>query len=143
MTRRFDDDPIINELVTVYHRYGVTNSPDDFWAWDRVGEIIRGSDVEQAWQLVVALIRASTDERLPYVGAGPVEDLVVYHAPALIDLIEGEAQRDPRFRDALASIWLIAEDLPPAILARLQTATGGAILVQTQAEIDAANREFN
>jgi hypothetical protein len=139
MTGKSEGHSDVNELVTAYHRYGATSADEDFWAWERVGEIVRGADPERAWELAVALVRASTDERLGYIGAGPIEDLVYWHGLALIDWIEGEAKRDPRFREALASIWLVADDIPKSVLSRLQAATGHQILAQTQAEIDAAN----
>jgi hypothetical protein len=92
--------------------------------------------------LVLALVRTAPDDRLEHVGAGPVEDLVEKHAAALIDRIEAEARRDPRFREALGSIWLVAEDISAPILARLQDVTGGTILVATQAELDEAERRY-
>jgi hypothetical protein len=130
------------DLVEAYHRHGVHGHDEDFWAWDRVGEIVRGPDAQRAFALVVALVRSASDDRLEYVGAGPVEDLVQHHSAALIDQIEAEARHDPRFRDALGCIWLVAEDIAPPVLARLQEVTGGTILVATQAEIDEVAREY-
>ena len=138
MTSKPDGDTSIDELVAVYHRYVSTGAATDFWAWDRVGEIVRGPDPERAWDLVAALVHASSDDRLGYVGAGPVEDLVNHHGASLIDWIVGEAKRDPRFCEALASIWLVQEDVPPEVLRRTQEATGGRIRVATQAQIAAA-----
>jgi hypothetical protein len=84
-------------------------------------------------------VRTAPDELLEYIGAGPVEDLVNRHGAALIEKIEDEAKRDPRFREALASIWLVADDINHDVLSRLQAVTGNQILVASQAEIDAAN----
>jgi hypothetical protein len=124
-------------LVEAYARYASSNDPADFWAWDRVGQIVRGQDPEAAFELVRQLVRAVPEDRLGYVGAGPLEDFVKQHGSALADWIVGEAGRDPRFRAALASIWLIAEDLPPGVIQRLQTATEGHIKVATRADLDA------
>ena len=126
-------------LVAIYHRYGREGEDTDFWAYDRVGEIVQGSDSARAWELVLALVRTADDDRLDYVGAGPVEDLVNRHGSTLVDSIVAEARRDSRFRQALASIWLVQEDVQPEVLRRLRDATHGKILVATQAEIDAAN----
>ena len=139
MTREVEGRQSILELADAYHRYGETNADGDFWAWQRVEDIVCGPVAEEAWELVVTLIRTAPDERLEYIGAGPVEDLVNRHGAALIDSIEGEAKRDPRFREALASIWLVSDDILPNVLSRLQAVTGGQIHVATQAEIDAAN----
>ena len=143
MTRQPDGDIPITDLAIAYHRYGETRSDADFWAWERVTEIVRGPTAERAWEMVVALVRSASDEGLEYVGAGPVEDLVCIHGAALIDWIDGEARRDPRFRETLASVWLMVEEIPEAVLARLQAATDGQIRVATQAEIDAANERLN
>ena len=130
------------DLVEVYHRNAIHGRKEDFWAWERVHDIIRGADAQQAFTLVVALVRSAGDDRLEHIGAGPVEDLVEWHAAALIDQLEAEAHRDPRFREALGSIWLVAEDIAPPLLARLQTVTGGTILVATQADLDAVAEEY-
>ena len=142
MRRRPEGLLTVAELADAYHRYDTTNSDDDFWAWERVTEIVRGPDAQTAWNVVIALTRTAADERLEYIGAGPVEDLVCTHGTALVDYIEVEARRDPRFREALASIWLIADEISSDVLSRLQGATGGRIRVATQAAIDAANEPW-
>jgi hypothetical protein len=139
MTRQPQGEIDIRELVTAYHRYGETRSDADFWAWDRITDIIRGPTADKAWEVVVALVRSAPDQRLEYVGAGPVEDLVCTHGATLIDRITDEARRDPRFCEALASIWLVVEDIPEHVLSQLQAVTNGQIRVATQAAIDAAN----
>ena len=131
----------IADLVEVYHRHGIHRRDEDFWAWKQVHDIVNGPDAERAYTLVLALVAAAPDERLEHVGAGAVEDMVEKHGPVLIDRIEAQARRDPRFTDALASIWLVIDDIDPDILGRLQVVTGGRIDVTTQAEIDAAARE--
>ena len=125
----------------MYHRYGAEKRPDDFWAWDVVNDISSGPDAERAWELVLAVVRSAPDHRLEFVGAGPVENLVTVHAAALIDRIMSEAERDPRFREALAAMWLVIEDIPPSALEQLQRVTGNRILVATEAEIEEAGAE--
>jgi len=139
MTRQSKDQPTTAQLATAFLQHAATNADEDFWAYDRVGEIVRGPDAQAAWEICVGLVRAAPDEQLGYIGAGPIEDLVCRHGAALIEWLEGEAKRDSRFREALASIWLVADDIPREVLLRLQESTGGRILVHTRAEIDAAN----
>jgi hypothetical protein len=133
----------IAHLLEVYHRHGRDGRDEDFWAWDRVHDIVRGTDPQRAYDLVRELVRTAPDDRLEHVGAGPVEELVMHHSASLIDQIEAEAQLNPRFCEALASIWLVAEDILAPVLARLQAVTGGRILVATQAEIDAVAGEYD
>ena len=114
-------------LITTYLRHTVEKRDDDFWAWEVVGDLARGADPIAAWDLVVALLRQSPDEYLSYVAAGPLEDMVIRHAPVLIEWIEGEAQRDARFRFALGCIWLQEGDHTPELERRIVAASGGEI----------------
>jgi hypothetical protein len=135
--------PDLRTLVDTYVRHAVARRDEDFWAWDAVGDVVRGEDPERAFSIVQELVRAVPDHQLEYVGAGPVEELVTHHSAALVAWLEGEARRDPRFREALASVWLIADHIRPDVLARLQAATGNRIRVATQAELDAAREEHD
>jgi len=126
----------LDTLIATYNRHDREKRPEDFWAWEAVGEIMRGTDGERAWELLVALVRSTAFERLEYVGAGPVENFVETHGVACIDRIVGEARSDPHFREALATVWLVSDEFTPTVLARLQAATGYRILVATQAELD-------
>lgn len=138
MTRPDENRAEIAELVETHHRYGAQNQEKDFWAWDRVSDIIRGEDPAHAWELVLALVQTAPDDLLDYIGAEPLEELVNYHGAALVDVIVLEASHDPRFQDALARIWLVQEDIPSDVLRRLQEPTGNQIHVATQAQLDAA-----
>src|SRR5215203_122458 len=93
----------LSELVPAYVRHSVRAvqhiQPDpDFWTFDEVNDRVGASGTsEDAWDLVTAILRAAPDESLGYIGAGPVEDMIRHHGSALVDWIEGEARRDPRF----------------------------------------------
>jgi len=91
-----------------------------------------------AWELVTTLLRAAPDEELETCAAGPLEDFVRLRAPELIDEIEREAERDPRFRWALGCIWLSHGEMPDDILDRVVRASGGEIyLLPPLAELEA------
>jgi hypothetical protein len=142
MTRRPETPDELARLVDVYHRHSTLRRDQDFWACERVHEIVADADAERAFRLVLELVRSAADHHLQAVGAGAVEKLVKRHAAALIDQIEAEARRDARLREALGSVWLVAEDVPAHVLARLQEASGGTILVSTRAELDAEQRAY-
>ena|SRR5690348_732332 len=116
-------------LITAYLRHAAEQRDDDAWAFDAVNEVANGGDAEASWDLVVELVRRSPDEQLGYVAAGPLEDMVRRHGPAIIEWIEGEAQRDPRFQWALGCIWLQAGELPSGTEQRVVAASGGEIAV--------------
>ena len=124
----------LEALVAAYVRHTLTRDPADFWAWDRAIAIVSGEDAELGFELLQQLVRAIPDDFLTYVGAGPVEEFVRHHGAALVDWLVGEAERDPRFRAALASIWLETEDLPSEVIQRLQAATGGEIKVSSRVD---------
>lgn len=66
--------------------------------------------------MVVALVAAAEDDaELAYVGAGPVEDLLQFHAQDLGTAIADEARRSPRFAQALRSV-LVDRSTAPADL---------------------------
>lgn len=84
-----------------------------FWAWEELDGRVRRNP-EDAWR-VIELIRRldGSDTMLSNLGAGPLEDLLVHHGPAVIDRIETAARQDPQFRRLLGIVWrnAIREDV--------------------------------
>jgi hypothetical protein len=98
---------------------------DFFWAWEAVDEIAHGHVTDtnlrlDPLDLIVQLAdRAPNDEKaLAYLGAGPVEDYLLYGDPD-IRRVEQAAEINPRFRVALRCAWFDAE-LPNEDAARLR-----------------------
>ena len=116
-------------LIAAYLHHIAENTAADFWASEAVGEIVRGPSAEDAWDLVVTLVRRASDEQLGRIGAGPLEDMVNEHGPELVEWIEGQCQRDPRFKEALGRMWLSSGALPAEAQARIVAASGGRIEV--------------
>ncbi len=123
------------DLVAAYIRHATrvseqvkARSDPDFWAFTEVNERVEGN-AEDAWDLMLAILRDTPDAALGYVSAGPLEDLVRIHGRVLVDSIEREARQDPKFWLALGGIWLDSDVLPAPILARIQRASGNRILI--------------
>jgi hypothetical protein len=94
-------------------------SEDHFWAWEEVRAAVSKGDPIEAMELVVALVDAAPDlERLCYVGAGPLEDLIGTHPDETVDAIDAQARRDERFRDALNAVHF-SDRVPPGVVERL------------------------
>jgi hypothetical protein len=72
-----------------------------------------------ALHLVVALLKDADPDDAARVAAGPLEDLVHQHATTLSEDLDRLARRDRRFRDALRSVWLNPDKLPPGTADRL------------------------
>jgi hypothetical protein len=89
-----------------------------FWAWEKVEEALE-APAPEAFEILLALVgTAPNDDALAAIGAGPLEDLLSWHAANFVDRVEESARRDPAFRKALASVWL-SEAVPPDVRQRL------------------------
>lgn len=126
-TRNFDREAAIQ----AYIRHAELGSQDreHFWGWDAVTSFVHTAPAEEAWNLVLMLVRRAPDEVLGNVAAGPLEDVVRLHGAALVDWIEGEARRDERFRWALGGVWLSRGILPREAEDRIVRASDGHLLV--------------
>jgi hypothetical protein len=128
------------EIAIGYMRYKdalpeLFNVPDseldwesfDSQAYDYVYRIIGDGPLERAWEIVLAVLRAASDDRLAQEAVGCLEPVVQRRGADLLDRIEQEARHDERFRWALGQIWLDTRDMPPEPLRRIVAASGGAI----------------
>ena len=114
------------DWAAVWLRYHRERRDADFWAVDSVF-LLPLDDPERAWLLTLELIRQADWEELGRIGAGPLEHLVEAHAPEFIDRIESQATIDPKFKEALATIWVNSRYLPSEIVTRLVSASGDEI----------------
>ena len=83
----------------------VRNTPD--LAWDAI-------------KLVVNQAKASPyhEKLVEVLAAGPVEDLLRLHGPAVIDRVETEARRSPAFNNVLGGVW--SSSISPTVWARIE-----------------------
>jgi hypothetical protein len=116
-------------VIAGYIRHALAGSEDsaDFWACDTLNQSVTRLPAEEAWDLVVSLLRRAPDEILGNIAAGPLEDLVRKHGVALVDWIDGESRRDARFRFALGRIWLRRGELPDGVETRIVAASDARI----------------
>jgi hypothetical protein len=96
------------------------SASDARWAWEEVEDRVRSEPEEMVAVLVAIADAAPDDPALEYLGAGPVEDLIVHRgSDVVIDRIEGAASRSENFRKALSCAWF-DDRLPGTISARLR-----------------------
>jgi hypothetical protein len=75
---------------------------------------------EVAWTLIQELVRRATqDEVLAFIAAGPLEELICRHPYMFIDRVESLARSDPHFRWALSGVWGWSR-MPEDVWARLE-----------------------
>jgi hypothetical protein len=104
-------------------------SQSTFWAWVEVDRLVR-DDSATGWQAILALLHhATTEKALVDIGCGPLEDLLRMHPSQFVAPVEQLAKADPRFRLALACVWLTLEDVPENLARRYWEASGRELSV--------------
>ena len=77
-----------------------------WWAYEELATACE-KHPRKAWRLLEHIAsRATTDELIADLGAGPLEDFIRLHAPRFIGQIERRAASHGRFRRALSHAWL-------------------------------------
>jgi hypothetical protein len=106
MSDRTQDNLGPAELAEVYLRQWAHRRDEDWWAFGTVCDLVR-SDPEKAWELTRILVqKAESNAALAYVAAGPLEDLLEIHGPAVIDRVEDESRKHASVRLPLSGVWL-------------------------------------
>ena len=79
---------------------------------------------EQAWSLMLELLRVVPEDTINYLGAGPLETFICRHGATFIDAIVSEAETNPLFARAALEINLERGMLPELAESRLMAALG-------------------
>lgn len=107
-------DKLIDDWIR-YHVEGAGAPVSRFAAWEKVEELVQ-TDPEVGWSIVLRLVEEAPDDSvLGSVAAGPLEDLVGKYGNTILERVEEQARRDPKFRRCLTGVW----GLPKAIAERL------------------------
>jgi hypothetical protein len=115
-------------LVAGYMAYcrATDGSPEQeayFWAMDACYDIARDSPI-LCLQLCEDMLSCDIDDDTRAVlAAGPLEDTLAEHGPAIIDDVERRAGRNPKFRHLLGGVWKCG---PDATWERICEARGAA-----------------
>lgn len=94
----------------------------DFEADERVNDWVR-EDADRGLH-VISLILAGIDPQptsslFQVLAAGPLEDLLAHHGPAVIDRVEQLANEDSRFNLLLGGVW--PGSIAPEVWLRVET----------------------
>lgn len=101
------NDEKIKELASSYlEEYRICRKSDDFFeAWESVRQITEQSP-DQGMELVKRLVfLAKDEEELAYIAAGPLEDLIDYHAEAIQEDLRILVRQMPLMRRAMKHVW--------------------------------------
>jgi hypothetical protein len=106
-----------NRLAETYLR-SRHQRDEDIWAWETVNDAVRSGNFNRAYEITLLLLKkATTDDELKYVAAGPLEDLVDGYGNRALDRLEQVCDEDSRLQFALSGIWLLPDS---AVLQRWQ-----------------------
>jgi hypothetical protein len=96
------------EVAETYLDYVENGRHADQWVSTVVSDLSLGvvADDASLWSLLVLLVELAPDARvLSRIGAGPLEDLLNRADEQWLVIVESEARRSPRMREALANVW--------------------------------------
>lgn len=99
---------------------GSEEHADLAWAANQIA-VLTWKEPDTAWEAILGILARDHSERvMENLAGGPLEDLLVKHGPDVIERVEAEAQRNPRFAGILGGVWKNAMD--DAVWDRLQRA---------------------
>lgn len=88
------------------------------WAVDELINMV-GDNHEELWLIILEILNLDdSEEIIKAVGAGPLEDLMIYHGEKYIEKVEAEFYTSTVFEKAVRSVWLDKDDLPDAVYKR-------------------------
>ncbi len=87
--------------------HGMNTDHPDWWAIEqfmKVGEL--GPTVKDAMDTILVVLSLNPpDKVIAVLAAGPLEDLIAYHGPEVIDEIERVSRQNPKFKHLLGGVW--------------------------------------
>ncbi|CAN7428320.1 hypothetical protein LJR129_002740 [Acidovorax sp. LjRoot129] len=99
------------------------SSPDKealSWVFDREWDLVRNEPL-LAWSMILEILKLDTSNKIQEVlSAGPLEDLLDKHGYLVIELVEAEAKKNPKFAQLLGGVW--ESSMAEEIWARVQAA---------------------
>ena len=97
----------MDELIDGWIANAVADQSEDthFWAWE-VARYLSEYKAALALEFVVGMLaRPISDDARYGLAAGPLEDMLAYNGPAVIDEVERLARQSAVFRDTLRGVW--------------------------------------
>jgi len=85
-----------------------TRRSEDLGAKEAVYDLVH-EDPDRALSVILKVVERieplPTTTLFHVLAAGPLEDLLAHHGPAIIDRVEAHARRDERFNLLLGGVW--------------------------------------
>jgi hypothetical protein len=110
--------------AALVHEAAAPQDVPDFWTASLLLDLARMEPGLCLDVVLAALPLCRQPEEIALIAAGPLEDVIAAHGPALIDRIETEAAASARLRLALSGVWPEGSAGTP-LWGRVQAARGG------------------
>ena len=76
-----------------------------FWAFEKLDDVMRDSPT-LAWEIILRILAIdSSNSTIANISAGPIENILVLHGPAMIGIIEEESLKNDALRFSLVGVW--------------------------------------
>jgi hypothetical protein len=104
------EDEKDDDLARAYGRFANAESKSAewyalFWTHQRMQYLIKHLP-QRAWRTILLIWSMDQSARtIQRLSAGPLEDLLAKHGDEMIETIEAEALRNPRFAKLLGGVW--------------------------------------
>jgi hypothetical protein len=82
----------------------------EFWSFERLDQLIHNKPNEALRVIIEIAVTTDSEEILGYLGAGPIEDLMLYHGEQVIENLAAKAKAEPKIKVALQSVQIEKED---------------------------------
>ncbi|MEQ1697846.1 MAG: DUF6869 domain-containing protein [Hyphomicrobiaceae bacterium] len=115
-------------LVDVESEEAVTYTDPLHRAHDCIADLVERAPAAAVGFLIVACAQCRSLAELSIIAAGPLENLLQSHGPAVISHLEKIAKIDPRFRLMLSGTWG-KERIHPDVWARLVSAVSAGPVI--------------
>ena len=112
------DDLIAGYIAMNRAPVGSAEYHEAFWSFMIMDDLVEDFP-EEAFEVIKRILDTDdADEVVGPLAAGPIEELLCSHGLQMIDAIESEARRNPKFNHALGGVW--ESDSLPEVWARVQ-----------------------
>ena len=116
-------DSLAADWIQYYVALGNPNAPPLFPRHEELHALVHGEDPETVIDFIRAVLAKRNDSDkwntvIENLAAGPLEDLLVYQGPGIIEVVESYARQNPAFRHLLGGVW--ERDMAPEVWERVQ-----------------------
>lgn len=115
-----DRASLVRDWIALGHTPQSSPEYDRLFHTDGVLWDLCQDDPDEAWEVILAVLNADTSGKIMEIlSAGPLEDLLAKNGLKVIERVEAEARRNPKFAFLLGGVWqnAMSEEIWQRVLA--------------------------